>query len=76
MNFSNTIRQYWAALRALLVFTVICGFGYPLIIWLDPHRRRQADWQQADRPVVYRLLRQPTAAVLSEPAIGGGQQRI
>jgi K+-transporting ATPase ATPase C chain len=34
MNFTNTIRQYWAALRALLVFTVICGFGYPLLIWL------------------------------------------
>ncbi len=34
MNFTNTIRQYWAALRALLVFTVICGFGYPLVIWL------------------------------------------
>lgn len=34
MNFTNTIRRYWAALRALLVFTVICGFGYPLLIWL------------------------------------------
>ena len=34
MNFTNTIRQYWAALRALLVFTVIFGFGYPLLIWL------------------------------------------
>jgi K+-transporting ATPase ATPase C chain len=34
MKFSNTIRQYWAALRALLVFTVICGFGYPLFVWL------------------------------------------
>ena len=34
MNFSNIIRQHWAALRALLVFTVIFGFGYPLLIWL------------------------------------------
>jgi potassium-transporting ATPase KdpC subunit len=34
MHFTNTVRQYWAALRALLVFTVICGFGYPLLIWL------------------------------------------
>jgi K+-transporting ATPase ATPase C chain len=34
MKFANTVRQYWAALRALLVFTVICGFGYPLLIWL------------------------------------------
>jgi K+-transporting ATPase ATPase C chain len=34
MNISNTVRQYWAALRALLVFTVILGIGYPLLIWL------------------------------------------
>ncbi|MCV7077409.1 potassium-transporting ATPase subunit C [Mycobacterium szulgai] len=34
MNIANTLRQYWAALRALLVFTVILGFGYPLLIWL------------------------------------------
>jgi len=34
MNFTNTFRQYWAALRALLVLTVIFGFGYPLFIWL------------------------------------------
>ncbi|BBZ41216.1 potassium-transporting ATPase subunit C [Mycobacterium conspicuum] len=34
MKSSNIIRQHWAALRALLVFTVILGFGYPLLIWL------------------------------------------
>ncbi|MDT5126965.1 MAG: potassium-transporting ATPase KdpC subunit [Mycobacterium sp.] len=34
MNFSNLVRQHWAALRALLVFTVIVGIGYPLFIWL------------------------------------------
>lgn len=28
------IRQHVAALRALLVFTVILGVGYPLLIWL------------------------------------------
>ncbi len=28
------IRQHWAALRALLVLTVILGIGYPLFIWL------------------------------------------
>jgi potassium-transporting ATPase KdpC subunit len=33
MNFSNLIRQHWAALRALLVLTVITGFIYPLIVW-------------------------------------------
>ncbi|GBG39344.1 potassium-transporting ATPase subunit C [Mycobacterium montefiorense] len=34
MNIANTIRQHVAALRALLVLTVILGFGYPLLIWL------------------------------------------
>lgn len=34
MNITNTLRQHWAALRALLIFTVILGFGYPLLIWL------------------------------------------
>jgi potassium-transporting ATPase KdpC subunit len=34
MNIANTVRQYWAALRALLVFTVIFGIGYPVFIWL------------------------------------------
>ena len=34
MNLSNLIRQHWAALRALLVLTVIVGIGYPLFIWL------------------------------------------
>jgi len=34
MNISNLIRQHWAALRALLVLTVITGFIYPLAVWL------------------------------------------
>jgi potassium-transporting ATPase KdpC subunit len=34
MNISNLIRQHWAALRALLVLTVITGFVYPLAVWL------------------------------------------
>jgi K+-transporting ATPase c subunit len=33
MNISNLIRQHWAALRALLVLTVITGFAYPLVVW-------------------------------------------
>jgi potassium-transporting ATPase KdpC subunit len=33
MKYSNLIRQHWAALRALLVLTVILGLGYPLLIW-------------------------------------------
>lgn len=34
MNFSNLVRQHWAALRALLVLTVIVGIAYPIVIWL------------------------------------------
>jgi potassium-transporting ATPase KdpC subunit len=34
MNLSNLIRQHWAALRALLVLTVITGFIYPLAVWV------------------------------------------
>ena len=46
MNFSNLLRQHAAALRALLVLTVILGIGYPLFIWLVaqiPGLRDKAD---------------------------------
>ena len=34
MKLSNVVRQHWAALRALLVLTVILGLAYPVFIWL------------------------------------------
>jgi K+-transporting ATPase ATPase C chain len=34
MKISNLARQHWAALRALLVLTVIVGLAYPVFIWL------------------------------------------
>ncbi|MBX9918310.1 MAG: potassium-transporting ATPase subunit C [Mycolicibacterium frederiksbergense] len=34
MNFANTLRQHTAALRALLVLTLILGIAYPVFIWL------------------------------------------
>jgi len=34
MKFATVIRQHWAALRALLVFTVVLGIAYPLLVWL------------------------------------------
>jgi len=34
MTFSSFVRMHWAALRALLVLTVITGLAYPLLIWL------------------------------------------
>jgi K+-transporting ATPase c subunit len=33
MKFSNLIRLHWAAVRALLVLTVITGIAYPLVVW-------------------------------------------
>src|ERR1700712_5314686 len=46
MKPSNIARQHWAALRALLVLTVILGLAYPVFIWLFaqvPGLRDQAD---------------------------------
>ena len=46
MNFSNLLRQHWAALRALLVLTAIVGIAYPVFIWLIaqlPGLRDKAD---------------------------------
>lgn len=34
MKFSNVVRQHTAALRALLLLTVIVGLAYPVFIWL------------------------------------------
>lgn len=34
MNLANLLRQHTAALRALLVLTVILGIAYPALIWL------------------------------------------
>ncbi|QZT61864.1 potassium-transporting ATPase subunit C [Mycolicibacterium austroafricanum] len=31
---ARVVRQHWAALRALLLFTVVLGLAYPLLIWL------------------------------------------
>jgi K+-transporting ATPase c subunit len=33
VDISHFFRQHWAALRALLVLTVITGLGYPLLVW-------------------------------------------
>ena len=33
MKPATVIRQHWAALRALLVLTVITGIAYPLVVW-------------------------------------------
>ncbi|MDX1884978.1 potassium-transporting ATPase subunit C [Mycolicibacterium sp. 120270] len=46
MKTSSIVRQHWAALRALLVLTVILGLAYPAVIWLVaqlPGLRDKAD---------------------------------
>lgn len=46
MKFSILARQHWAALRALLLFTVVLGLAYPALIWLVaqlPGLRDKAD---------------------------------
>ena len=64
MNLSTLIRQYWAALRALLVLTVIVGIGYPLFIWLVaqiPGLKDKADGSIVERngkPVASSLIGQ------------------
>lgn len=34
MMFSNFVRMHWAALRTLLVLTVVTGLAYPAFVWL------------------------------------------
>ncbi|RDH76181.1 potassium-transporting ATPase subunit C [Mycolicibacterium moriokaense] len=34
MKLSSIVRRHWAALRALLVLTVVLGLAYPMFIWL------------------------------------------
>ena len=64
MKFSALMRQHWAALRALLVLTVIVGIGYPLFIWLVaqiPGLKDKADGSIIERdgtPVASRLIGQ------------------
>ncbi len=64
MNFSTLLRQHWAALRAILVLTLIVGLGYPLFIWLVaqiPGLKDQADGSIVEvngKPVASRLIGQ------------------
>src|ERR1700730_8256484 len=64
MKFSNLLRQHWAALRALLVLTVITGFAYPLVVWgvaLLPGLHAKAEGSIVDvsgKPVGSKLIGQ------------------
>ncbi|OBA89920.1 K+-transporting ATPase subunit C [Mycobacteriaceae bacterium 1482268.1] len=64
MKLSNIVRRHWAALRALLVLTVILGLAYPVFIWLVaqlPGLRDKADGSIIDangKPVGSSLIGQ------------------
>lgn len=65
MSFSNFVRLHWAALRTLLVLTVVTGLAYPAFIWLVaqfPGLRDQAEGSiltANGKPVGSRLIGQP-----------------
>ncbi|AKS32768.1 potassium-transporting ATPase subunit C [Mycolicibacterium goodii] len=64
MSFTALVRQHTAALRALLVLTVILGIGYPVFIWLVaqlPGLQHKADGSIVDvagKPVGSSLIGQ------------------
>lgn len=64
MKLSNFLRVHWAALRTLLVLTVITGLAYPAFIWLVaqlPGLRDKAEGSivtAGGRPVGSRLIGQ------------------
>ncbi|QVI29405.1 potassium-transporting ATPase subunit C [Mycolicibacterium neoaurum] len=73
MNFANLLRQHTAALRALLVLTVILGLAYPILIWLVaqlPGLRDKADGSllEADGKVLgSSLIGQPFTDAAGSP---------
>src|SRR5579875_2632193 len=73
MKGANLFRQHWAALRALLVFTVILGVGYPLLIWLlaqlpGLHDKAQGSVIRVDgKPVGSRLIGQSFSDAAGNP---------
>jgi K+-transporting ATPase ATPase C chain len=64
MSLSNFVRLHWAALRTLLVLTVVIGLAYPAFIWLVaqfPGLRDQAEGSiltANGKPVGSRLIGQ------------------
>lgn len=73
MTFTNLLRQHWAALRLLLVFTVLLGIGYPLFIWLVAELPGLSDKAQGSiirvngKPVGSRLIGQSFTDAAGHP---------
>ncbi|MEB3031572.1 potassium-transporting ATPase subunit C [[Mycobacterium] nativiensis] len=74
MRFANVMRRYWAALRALLVMTVVLGVGYPVFVWLVAqipglHGRAEGSLitDAAGRPVASALIGQSFTDTAGRP---------
>ncbi|OHV00797.1 potassium-transporting ATPase subunit C [Mycobacterium talmoniae] len=73
MTLTNLVRQHWAALRALLVFTAILGVGYPVFIWLVAqapglHSRAEGSIVTVDgTPVASELIGQSFTDAAGQP---------
>jgi len=74
MRFADLIRSHWAALRALLVLTVVFGIGYPVCLWLVaqiPGLRGRAEGSlitgAAGQPVASTLIGQSFADTDGRP---------
>src|SRR6201994_995750 len=92
MNFANIIRQHWAALRALLLLTVITGVIYPLAVWaiaLLPGLHAKAEGSIIDasgKPIGSKLIGQaltdkaanplPRSSQSSPPPAGAASDRM
>ena len=64
MKFASFVRLHWAALRTLLVLTLVTGLAYPLFVWLVAqlpglHEKAEGSILSANgRPVGSRLIGQ------------------
>ncbi|OBJ34347.1 MULTISPECIES: potassium-transporting ATPase subunit C [Mycolicibacter] len=74
MRSAGLIRGHWAALRALLVFTVVLGVGYPVLVWLVAqipglHGRAEGSLitDAAGRPVASALIGQSFTDAAGRP---------
>jgi K+-transporting ATPase ATPase C chain len=73
MTIANLLRQHWAALRLLLVFTVLLGIGYPLSIWVIAQLPGLSDKAQGSiiwvngKPVGSRLIGQSFTDAAGHP---------
>lgn len=74
MRFAGLVRGYGAALRALLVLTVVLGIGYPVLVWLVAqvpglHQRAEGSLvaDAGGRPVASALLGQSFTDTAGRP---------